>query len=155
MYHRLPWERLSSYCQCRQQWTQLPRQVAQRTDEGGKLQGHAHEVLASHVFCKWKYISPSCFRLQSVSNLPCLHILSPLHQKQKSLLLLFKSADLHTVYLHQENYPNMQPTQEIDWSTSLMRSKLIIVSWQAESLIACNARKRSSVFCKPMLKQYN
>ncbi|KAI4801985.1 hypothetical protein KUCAC02_019849, partial [Chaenocephalus aceratus] len=32
------------------QRAQLPRQAAQRTDEGGKLQGHAHEVLASHVF---------------------------------------------------------------------------------------------------------
>lgn len=27
------------------------------------------------------------------------------------LLLLAKSADLHTVHLHQSNYPNTQPTQ--------------------------------------------
>ena len=50
--HRLPREGLPSHRQRRQQRAQLPRQAAQRADEGGELQGHAHEVLASHVFCK-------------------------------------------------------------------------------------------------------
>lgn len=50
--HRLPWEGLPGDRQRRQQRAQLPRQVAQRADEGGELQGHPHEVLASHVFCK-------------------------------------------------------------------------------------------------------
>ncbi len=56
LYYRLPWEGLPSHRQCRQQWAQLPRQAAQRTDKGGKLQGHAHEVLASHVLCKWNCV---------------------------------------------------------------------------------------------------
>lgn len=52
LHHRLPREGLPGDRQRRQQRAQLPRQVAQRADEGGELQGHPHEVLASHVFCK-------------------------------------------------------------------------------------------------------
>lgn len=54
--HRLPREGLPGDRQRWQQRAQLPRQAAQRADEGGQLQGHAHEVLASHVLRKWIHL---------------------------------------------------------------------------------------------------
>lgn len=71
LYHRLSGEGLPSHRQRRQQWAQLPRQAAQRADEGGELQGHAHEVLARHVFCKWKCVCVSVCEREGIHLQAC------------------------------------------------------------------------------------
>lgn len=49
MCDRLPGEGLPCDRERRQQRAQLPREAAQRADEGGQLQGDAHEMLEGHI----------------------------------------------------------------------------------------------------------
>lgn len=53
LHHRFSWEGLSCYSRCRQQRTQLSRQIAQWSNERGQLQSHTHEMLAGHLICKF------------------------------------------------------------------------------------------------------